>query len=215
MKKYLISFISGMALFMLSTHANADFRVGATGILGQFETSGSESEKSGDVGPETNSVSITERFIGASVFAEVDVGPFVLGVDWVPVDVELGSGRRTDTTTDGNESSSDSGSYKAEANAENLMTIYAHVPLSMINEYAYLSAGYHYTDVTTTETLPNSTYGDDEITGYQLGLGFKGDHVRMEAFYSDFDDVSLSSSSGSSSVTADIDSMGVKLGFNF
>ena len=70
-------------------------------------------------------------------------------------------------------------------------------------------------DVTTSETLPSSSYGNVDINGYQVGLGRKGDNFKLELFYSDFDDIKLTASGGSAShtIAADADAMGLKLSF--
>ena len=124
--------------------------------------------------------SFSETFLGASVFLEfVADNGLALGVDYVPVDVDIGDGKRTDVTTDSNESSSDSGDYSASASLEDLITIYANIPLGGNGFYAL--AGYHTVDVTTSETLPSSSYGNVDINGYQVGLGKKGDNYKTNS----------------------------------
>ena len=69
--------------------------------------------------------------------------------------------------------------------------------------------------MTTSETLPNSSYGDADLNGYQVGLGKKGDNFKIEAFYSDFEDIKLTSTGGSAAhvIEADADAFGLKLSF--
>ena len=107
----------------------------------------------------------------------------------------------------------DTGNRKASASLEDLITLYTNIPLGTNGYYAL--GGYHMVDVTTSETLPNSSYGNDDISGYQIGLGKKGDNFKIEAFYSDFEDIKLTSTGGSASHTieADADAMGLKLSF--
>ena len=136
----------------------------------------------------------------------------MIGLDWVPMDIELGSGERIDT--DGAiAADNDDGTRKASADVENLFTLYTHVPLGPM----YLLLGYHDADVTTGETgLPNSTYGDASLNGIQYGLGVKGDHARMEIAYSDFDSIELTSSNDSTQkITADADALMFRLSFNY
>jgi hypothetical protein len=136
--------------------------MGVSFMAGQFSTDGSEKEKSGDKGPETNSKSIKETFYGASIYFEgTGDNGVTIGVDYVPLALELGSGSRTDTTSDSNESTDDSGTYKASADVEHLITLYTNIPMGSGDTYGLL--GVHYAEVTTSETLPNSTYGDKEV----------------------------------------------------
>ena len=212
--KILTGLASLMLMFSIST-LKADVNVGASVLLGQLDTSGSETEKVDLAGAaDKNSKSFKETFYGASVFLElVSDNGFALGIDYVPVDVDIGDGKRTDVTTDSNESSSDSGDYSASASLEDLITIYANIPLGGNGFYAL--AGYHTVDVTTSETLPSSSYGNVDINGYQVGLGKKGDNYKFEFFYSDFEDISLTATGGKAShkIEADADAMGLKLSF--
>ncbi len=209
MKKYFLGIVTFLSITLLTSSAYSG--AGISVILGEADTSGTESEKSGSVGPETNTKTIKESFVGGSLFIEGDLGPFTIGFDWVPLDIDLGSGKRTDTTSDSNESTDDSGTYSASADMENLLTLYVNYPIGP----GYVLAGIHHADITTTEALPNSTYPNDSVSGYQIGYGIKGDRFAAEVFYSDFDDVSLTSTSGSSKITGDADVYGVKLKASF
>jgi len=211
MKKLLVILFS---ILFLTGIARADMKFGFSIMAGQLNSDGTESEKSGLVGPETNSKSFSETFMGASVFAEyvLDNG-ITFGLDYVPLDLELGSGTRTDTTSDANESTSDSGTYTASADVTDLMTLYVNYPLGT-NGY-YGSLGAHQATVTTSETLPNSTYGNDDINGFLVGLGFKSGPMKLELAYSDFETIGVSSSSGSSSISADADALSLKLAYSF
>ena len=212
--KILTGLASLMLMFSIST-LKADVNVGASFMVGELDTSGSETEIT-DLGGATdkNTKSFSETFLGASVFLEfVADNGLALGIDYVPVDVDIGDGKRTDVTTDSNESSSDSGDYSASASLEDLITIYANIPLGGNGFYAL--AGYHTVDVTTSETLPSSSYGNVDINGYQVGLGKKGDNYKFEFFYSDFEDISLTATGGKAAhkIDADADAMGIKLSF--
>ena len=89
-----------LALFAFS--AKADFTGGISIVTGKYETDGSETEKAvtGVTSQVTNN-SQSETFIGASLFVEyfMDNG-FALGVDYVPLDVNLGQGSREDAEGD-------------------------------------------------------------------------------------------------------------------
>ncbi len=172
--------------------ANADYTAGVSIMAGTYETDGSETEKTvSGVTSEVTKHTEKAGFLGASVFVEKELANgFVIGLDWVPMDIELGSGERVDL--DGAiAADNDNGTRKASADVENLFTLYTHVPLGPM----YLLLGYHDADVTTGETgLPNSTYGDASLNGIQYGLGVKNDNVKFEVAYSDFDSIELTSS---------------------
>ena len=214
--KILTGLASLMLMFSIST-LKADVNVGASVMLGQLDTSGSETEKVDLAGAaDKNSKSFKETFYGASVFLElVSDNGFALGIDYVPVDFDIGDGKRTDSATgeDANPSEADTGTRTASASLEDLITIYANIPLGGNGVYAL--AGYHTVDVTTSETLPSSSYGNVDLNGYQIGIGRKGDNSKIEFFYSDFEDISLTATGGKAShkIDADADAMGLKLSF--
>ena len=209
--KILTSLASLMLMFSIST-LKAEVNVGASVMLGQLDTSGSETEITDLNGvTDKNSKSFKETFLGASVFLEyVADNGYAFGIDYVPVDVDIGDGKRTDTAA---VAENDSGDRSASASLEDLITVYANIPLGGNGIYAL--AGYHTVDVTTAETLPSSSYGDVDLNGYQVGLGKKGDNYKFEFFYSDFEDISLTATGGSAShkIEADADAMGLQLSF--
>ena len=208
--KKIIAILFSAVFFNSIAHAGW----GVSFMAGQVSTSGTENEKSGSVGPETNSKDITETFYGASIFVEgVADNGMTVGIDYVPLALEIGSGQRTDTTSDGNESTSDSGTYKASADVEHLITLYTNIPMGMNDGYGLL--GIHYAEITTSETLPNSTYGDENVFGAQVGYGVKKGNLKYELSYSDFESISLTSTSGSSTVSADADALTFKIAYGF
>ena len=191
---------------------SADWGAGVTLHIGSYETDGSETEKTvSGVTSEVNNHSETEGFYGASVYVEKELANgFIVGLDWVPMDIELGSGERTDA--DAENASDDDGTRKASADIENLFTLYTHIPVGPM----YLLLGYHDADITTTETLPTSTYGNASVNGLQYGLGIKSDNMRFEVAYSDFDDISLASSNASTQkIAADADALAFRLSYGF
>ena len=211
MKKLLGVFSVLAMLFAVPANA-ADMNIGFSLIGGQYETDGTETEKTvSGVTSETNSASKDETFYGASLFAEYEMDNGIrLGLDYVPMDVKLGSGSRTDSATAA--AGVDTGDRSAEANVKDLWTVYTHVPVGPV----YGILGYHSADITTTETLPTSTYGNVSINGWQYGVGIQRDMMRLEIAYSDFDSISLTSSdSATQKITADADALAAKLSFAF
>ena len=211
--KILTGLTSLMLMFSIST-LKAEVNIGASVMLGQLDTSGTETENG--TGTDKHSKSFEESFLGGSVFLEfVADNGFAIGIDYVPVDFDVGDGKRTDTNAGdkGGTAEADTGTRTASASLEDLITIYANIPLGGNGVYAL--AGYHTVDVTTSETLPSSSYGDVDINGYQVGIGKKGDKYKFEFFYSDFEDISLTATGGKAAhkIDADADAMGLKLSF--
>ena len=218
--KKLISFFSALfILIAMHTTANAEFTGGVSLHVGEASTDGTETEKTvTGVTSEKSTKSVDEIFVGASIFGEYQfANGFAIGVDYVPLDIELGSGKRTDATTDHGgadvDAATDTGDRSASADLEDLITIYAHVPMGPV----YGIVGYHNVTVSTKETLPTSSYGNADIDGYQIGLGVKRDRARFEVSYSDFDDISLTGTGNTTnnSITADADAIKATLSFSF
>jgi hypothetical protein len=207
----------GLLMCVSTTSAQAEgFTVGVSGMLGFVSTDGSESEKTGAGDKETNTDSEGEVFAGGSIFAEYEFSNgLAFGIDVVPMDAELGSGKRTDTTANAADAGTDEGSYKASADLEDLYTLYVKKTIGSNGWYGLV--GYHDATITTSETLPTSTYGNASVNGYQLGLGYQAsDNVRWQVSYSDFDDISLASTNDATQkVTADADAIMLKVGLNF
>tara|TARA_B100000700_G_C14937686_1_gene805191 strand:- start:367 stop:1008 length:642 start_codon:yes stop_codon:yes gene_type:complete len=192
------------------TVSSAYSGMGVSLMLGQVETDGTETERTvSGVTSETNSASKSELYYGGSIFVEGDVGPLKVGLDVVPFKIKLGDGKRTDTTSDANESTQEDGTVKAEANLDYLTTIYAHYPLT--GDW-YAGLGYHMTEVSTDEALHTSSYGDQNLNGFQYAIGKNSGNLRYELSYSDFDSISLTSSNGDK-ITADADNLMFKLSY--
>ena len=203
MKKLLAVFTVLSMLFALPANA-AGMNFGFSLMAGQFDTDGSETEKTvSGVTSEKTTKSLSENFYGGSIFAEIEAdNGIIVGLDYIPLDIKLGSGARTDSSSGADVAAeADTGDRSAEANVKDLFTIYTHVPVGPV--YAVL--GYMDADVTTSETLPTSTYGNTSINGWQYGLGVKRDSMRFEIAYSDFDSISLTSSANTNKIEADAD----------
>ena len=135
------------------------------------------------------------------------------GVSYVPVDIELGSGERADSNGS-DPAENDDGTRKASADVSDLITLYTNIPVGGNGWYGLL--GYHMATVETNETLNESSYGDEDITGYQIGIGQRIDAFKYELSYSDFEDISIKSSGGgTNSVNADADALTFRVSFGF
>ena len=141
---------------------------------------------------------------------------FTLGLSYVPVDIEIGSGSRTDTAvaTAKGGAENDTGTRTASADVEDLITLYTNVPMGSNGWYALL--GGHLATVTTSETLPNSSYGNEDIYGYQVGFGKRSGNIKYELSYSDFEDIDIAATGGNTnSVSASADSLQLRLSYGF
>ena len=212
MKNYLKTLL-GATTILAFTVSSAYSGMGVSLMYGKVETDGTETERTvSGVTSEKNSASKSENYIGGSVFAETEYAGLTIGLDVVPFKIKLGDGKRTDTTSDANESTQEDGTVTAEANLDYLTTIYAHYPIGDGDWYAGL--GYHMTKVSTDEKLHTSSYGNENINGLQYAIGKNSGNLRYELSYSDFDDISLTSSNGDK-ISADADNLMFKLSYVF
>ena len=213
----IISSIAGSILLFWTSFAQAEgvqFGVGL--IAGQLSADGTETEgTAADTSDRTKS--FEEMFYGADLFVEVvgDNGG-TLGLSYVPLDFEIGSGSRTDTAvaTSKGGAENDTGTRTASADVSDLITLYANVPMGSNGWYALL--GGHLATIKTSESLPNSSYGDEDVYGYQVGFGTRSGNRKIELSYSDFEDISINSTGGNTnSVSADADSLQLRISFGF
>ena len=212
--KKLFSLLS-VILFLSFTSAKAEVSWGIGLMAGQVSSSGTESEGTA-ADTSTRSASFDEFFVGADIFVEKELtNGLTVGVSYVPVDVELASGKRTDTSTGADAAAeADTGTRTASADLSDLITLYTNIPMGSNGVYGL--AGVHYTEVTTSETLNESSYGNEQIFGGQIGIGKKSGNGKVELFYSDFEDISISATGGgTNSVTADADALTLRFSIGF
>tara|TARA_X000001036_G_scaffold240769_1_gene224545 strand:+ start:676 stop:1311 length:636 start_codon:yes stop_codon:yes gene_type:complete len=210
--KNILKIIAAGLMVITFTSAKADIQIGLGLMLGQVDTSGTETEgAAADTSNRTKS--IEEQFAGADLFIETvaDDGT-TFGISYIPFDIELGSGSRTDVNTAADiAAEADTGTRKAEAQLVNFITLYTNIPMGSNGWYALL--GGHMATVETAETLPNATYGNVDVYGAQIGLGMRSGNLKYEASFSDFSDISVAS--GNNSVSADADSMQFRISYGF
>ena len=215
--KKIISSIAGSILLFWTSFAQAEgFQFGVGFMAGQLNADGTETE--GTAADTSNrSKSFDELFYGADLFAEIvgDNG-FTIGLSYIPVDIEIGSGSRTDTAvaTAAGGAENDTGTRTASADVSDLITLYTNLPMGSNGWYALL--GGHLATVTTSESLPNSSYGNEDIYGYQVGLGMRSGNRKIELSYSDFEDININATGGgTNSVSANADSLQLRLSYGF
>lgn len=211
--KKLLTGIFGFVLVCFS--ANADKKIGFTAAISAFDTSGTETLKSSS---NKTSTDVSETVIVPSIFFELSNDNGVgIGIDYVPVDAEIGNKSKAKVDTDTDDASDTSGTNKASADVTGHTTVYLIVPVRA----AFLKLGYVSADVDTTETLATgTTYGNASVDGKMISVGVdrdmpNGSFMRLEASYTDYDDISLTGSADtdgvSNKVTADVDSMAFRI----
>ena len=217
MKRFVTILLS--FLFVSLQSVKAEMGIGITGAAHMFDVSGTETTRSSG---EKNPGSHSETAVVPELFIEaiLDNGGAV-GIAYIPTR-EMGSKSRTDTNTH-----ADSGTYKAEAELDNVVQFYADIPMSEVSGFpVYAKLGIQHATINSLESLNSgSTYPNKDVFGYTVGLGTKGDlafgnnmYYKAEATYTDFEDYTAESdSSPANKVTADLEDIAVKfsIGYKF
>ena len=213
--KKIITILTPLFL-LLTVVAKAEVGIGITGAFHSFDASGTETTRESEeknTGSHSNEVLVPELFVESIA----DNG-FTLGISYIPVR-ELGSKSRTDAESP-SDSDSDDGTYTAKAELENVIQLYADIPLGSYPFYVKL--GMQHVTLSTLESLNSgTTYPDADLMGYTYGLGHKGDlpygnnmYYKVEATYTDFEDYTNSATTGNK-LEADFDDTAVKLSVGY
>ena len=225
MKKILIGLFA--SLFLSSAAFAGQYGIGVTGSFASISAEGTEADKDGTADTSNRKANASHDIIVPSVFAEYSFdNGFTLGYDYTlgSADVNSSSLSRTDTTTDENEDTLDTGKRTAQAEIENVMSIYAEVPL---HAGLYAKGGYVQMDVNTLETeavAGGSTYGNETVDGITYGLGYKnsfGDNgfYKIEGTFTEMDSMTFKSSETDkgTQISADLDvtKATIAIGYNF
>ena len=226
MKKIAINFLAVLFISVLSfTKAfAADYTLGVSGAIVNLQAEGSETE-TGSQTAETTPASVSNTFGIGSVFLEAQFGKLAFGVDYIPFDADVSDAThtRTDTETSVTGTKAEtttSRTQTAAAEVTDHITLYANY---YISDSFYVHLGHASVDVNTNESLgTGSKYGNVNIDGIQYGFGLQmTDNLRFEAAYTDYDDVSITSSVARTGVTtnnkvsADLDTTQLKLSYHF
>ena len=190
-----------------STFSHADGKMGLT-ITG-LDASGDAAEMSRGV-EQTRSEDVQGVF--ASFFIEKDLGPMSVGLDIAPYDIASGS--VTNVRSAGGSFSSQTNTAEVEINDN--FGVYGKMDLSDTGAYIKAMVSSHNMEATTTimnktttDTQTNSTYPSERFLGGHLSLGVERDlgdvFIRGEAGISEYEKVTSKSSSGNTTVTAQIE----------
>ena len=203
-------------LFLTFNAAKAEFAVGITGAFHSLDVSGTETTRTSG---EKNTGSHSEDVMVPELFLETASGSGLeVGISYIPTR-EMGSKSRTDS---GDQSA---GTYKAEAELDNVIQLYADIDLADVGGYPiYAKIGLQHATITTLESLNSgSSYPDQDVVGYTIGLGTKGDvptvdnaFYKAEVTFTDFEDYSASSdSTPANKVEADLEDIALKLSIGY
>ena len=211
-----------IALVMLSftSVSYAEMKYGVSGALTFIDASGTETE-----GGEKNSGDADNIVAIPSLFAEYAFSDTVsVGIDYIPLsaDVSDKTKKRTDTETSvtgTTTTTSTSRTQTANAELENHITLYANYNL---DNGLYLKGGVAQVTLNTNESLgTGSKYGEEDIMGYVIGFGVDSGNWRTELTYTDYEDISLTSSVARTGVTtnnkidADLDTVALRVSYAF
>jgi hypothetical protein len=219
MKKNIAIFLS--FLFISITSVKAETLVGVTGALHMFDVSGTETTRtSGQV----NTGSHSESVVVPEFFIEKEADGVALGLSYIPTK-NMGKKSRSDTSTTGD--GQDTGTYSAEAELSDVFQVYVDYTVS---QYAgadiYLKGGLQFATIETLESLNSgSTYPNEDVYGFTLGIGAKGAlpygnnlFYKADITYTEFSDYENSSEGTTGNkVVADLDDTAVKfsVGYKF
>ena len=149
----------------------------------------------------------------ATVFIEKDLGAMTVGLDINPMDIASGS--VTNVRSAGGSFSSQTNTAEVEINDN--IGLYGMMDLGDTGAYVKAMISSHNMEATTTimnktttDTQTNSTYPSERFFGGHLSIGVERDlgdvFIRGEAGVSEYEKVTSKSSSGNTTVTAQIES---------
>lgn len=217
MKKSILVIMFALLTFVGKAHAEMSY--GISGAITKIDASGTETE-----GGEKNTGSADNTVLIPSLFAEYPyTDSITFGLDYIPLraDVSSKTKSRTDVETSVTgtaATTSTSRTQKAQAELKNHLTFYANYSLGSY----FIKAGVAFVELSTGESLDTgSNYGNEDIFGGVFGIGTQDGNHRFELVYTDYEDVSLSSSVARTGVTtnnkidADLDTLAFKYSYVF
>tara|TARA_B100001564_G_C20440669_1_gene578802 strand:+ start:72 stop:716 length:645 start_codon:yes stop_codon:yes gene_type:complete len=213
--KKLTSLISSV-LFLTIVSAKADIGIGISGAFHLIDGDGKEiTRTSGQVnkGSHNEQAAVPELFIES-----INDDGVAIGISYIPTR-DMGSESRSDSNADG-----DTGTYTAKAELDDVIKIYSDIPTgkSFYGDM-YVHLGIQHVTVTTLESLNSGeTYPDEDLFGYTIGLGTKGDlpygnaYYKTEISYTNFEDFEVDGTAGNS-IEADLQDFAarVSIGYKF
>jgi len=208
---------------------NFGMAIGGIANIADFDTSGSETEGTGDAEVTTATAAESHNF--PSVFVEFaargERAGVTVGAEYIPFTALLGHKTRTDAESPADRDSDD-GTYSAKAEMSDIGTIYIEPTFYISESFGlYVKAGMTHAHVDSLESIEfggnSSKYGDKGVWGSMIGVGLRGTHasglfIKIEHIEQDFDTIELKSGTGNvNTIKADIDETAtrVALGYQF
>ena len=117
----------------------------------------------------------------ASIFLEANLGNgTTVGLDVIPYSSKVGDGSNAVPDTDTEDASDTAGTNKVDVNLTSSVMLYIEQAVDIPGLDAlgdtFVKIGYSQMELETDESVQTgSTYGDETMDGYHLGLGVKGD----------------------------------------
>ena len=218
MKKTITIVLISMLTFFGKAYAEVSFGVSAA--LTKIDASGTETE-----GGEKTTGGADNTVIIPSLFVEYAYSDTIaVGLDYIPMSADVSNKTKsrsdTETSVSGTAASTSTArTNKAQAELENHLTLYANY---MLNDTYFVKAGLAFVELNTGESLgTGSKYGNEDIFGGVFGIGAMSDNHRFELIYTDYEDISLTSSVARTGVTtnnkidADLDTLAFKVSYTF
>ena len=213
MKKILVIFLS--FIFVTFQAAKAEIGIGLSGALHMLDASGTETTRqSGErnKGSHSEDVGVAEAFIEF-----IDDSGYAIGLSYIPTR-DVGDKSRSDSNSEG-----DTGTYRANAELDDLVQLYADLPMTQAYGLdVYGKIGVQHATVVTMESLNSGeTYPNKDVYGFTLGLGVKGDvpygnnlYYKSELTYTDFGQYHAKGSAGNT-VSADLVDITARLSIGY
>ena len=215
-KLYAILMCGIMLTFVGKSYAEVTYGISAA--FTNIEADGSETE-----GGEKTNKSVDNQVVVPSLFIEYAYSDMIsVGLDVIPMSADVSDKTRsrsdvetsvTGTTT----TTSTARTNKANAELKNHVTLYGHYN---VTDTSYIKAGVAFVTLDTNESLgTGSKYGNEDIFGGVIGVGMSEGPVRFEIVYTDYENISLTSSVARTGVTtnnkveADLDTVALKLSY--
>ena len=218
MKKTILVIMITMLTFVGKSYAEMSY--GVSLAFTKISADGNETE-----GGEVNNGSAEHNVFIPSLFAEYAYSDTIsVGLDYIPMTADVSDKvkKRSDTETSVTgtvTTTTTARTQTAQAELSNHVTLYSNY---MLSDAAYVKAGVAFVQLDTQESLgTGSNYGNEDIYGAVIGVGAKSGNSRFEIVYTDYEDVSLTSTVARTGVTtnntidADLDTLAFKYSYAF
>ena len=161
--------ITTAAIMFASVNAIAsELQFGVSGTAFYYDASGTETTKSSGQTADSSESGVAPM---ASIFAEMETGNgMIVGLELMPYSAKVGSG-----AMNSDDDAETSGVNSVDVNFKDHITLYAEYP-NAFTDGGFFKAGVHRVTVETDDSLSTgSKYGDEDLTGFMLGIGKRGD----------------------------------------